>query len=207
MSARGGPPVIGLTGPMCAGKNLAAEILAKRGYAVADADRIAHGALEDVRERVIAEFTPDAEAAGIRLVREDGTLDRRALGSLLFADPAKLARHEAIVYPRIDELLDGFITANADRGVVVNAPLLHKSAVLSRCHFVIFVDAPLLIRFFRALRRDKLPPRQILARFSAQRQLYAQYRKKNVDIDKVNNRGSSRALERRLESSLSRRGY
>lgn len=201
------PPVIGLTGPMCAGKNLAADMLARRGYAVADADKIAHQALEDVRERVIAEFADEAELAGIALTRPDGSLDRRVLGALLFADPAKLARHEAIVYPRIDELLGSFIDDHREGGVVINAPLLHKSAVLPRCSFVIFIDAPVILRFFRALKRDSLTARQIAARFSAQKKLFAQYLSKNVDIERVNNRGSTRALERRLESALSRRGY
>ncbi len=201
------PPVIGLTGPMCAGKNLAAAFLARRGYAVADADKIAHQALEDVRDRVVGEFAEEASRAGIALTRADGSLDRRALGTLLFSNPAKLARHEAIVYPRIDELLSAFVDMNINRGVVINAPLLHKSSVLSRCDFVLFVDAPVVLRFFRALRRDHLSPRQITARFSAQGKLFAQYLLINVDIEKVHNRGSLRALERRLESALSRRGY
>lgn len=200
-------PIIGLTGPMCAGKNLAAAVLAKRGFAVADADKIAHQALEEVRERVTAEFAEEAAREGIKLLRTDGSLDRRALGALLFPDPAKLARHEAIVYPKIDELLNAFIDENRDRGVVINAPLLHKSGVLNRCAFVLFIDAPAIIRLFRALRRDRLPIRQILARFSAQKKLFAQYSSKNVDIERVNNRGSLRVLERRLESSLTRRGY
>lgn len=201
------PPVIGLTGPMCAGKNQAALMLAKRGYAVADADLIAHRALEDVKARVVAEFSAEAAREGLTLLHPDGSLDRRTLGSLLFRDPAKLARHEAIVYPRIDELLSSFIDEHAAKGVVVNAPLLYKSRVLSRCDFVIFIDAPPLARFIRALRRDRLSPRQIAARFSAQKRLFSQYIQKDVDIQRVYNRGSLRALETKLESLLSQRGY
>lgn len=201
------PPVIGLTGPMCAGKNKAAEFLARRGYAVADADRIAHQALEDVKDRVVAEFSPEAARRGLNLLKADGTLDRKALGAVLFSSPALLARHESLVYPRIDELLGRFIDDHAGQGVVVNAPLLHKSSVLGRCDFVLFVDAPAALRFLRAFRRDRLPLRQILARFAAQKRLFAQYSEKCVDIQRVNNRGSIRTLERRLESLLSQRGY
>jgi len=199
--------VIGLTGPMCAGKNRAAEILEKRGFAVVDADRVAHQALIDVQDAVIAAFADTARRQGLTLLSADATVNRRALGSLLFSDPALLARHEAIIYPRINELLDAFIDAHRSQGVVINAPLLHKSPVLARCSFVIFIDAWAPVRFYRALERDKLPLKQIFARFSAQKHLFAQYCEKNVDIQKVYNRGSIRALERKLVTLLASREY
>lgn len=200
-------PVIGLTGPMCAGKNVAAQILEARGYAVLDADLAAHRALADRQTEVFAAFEETARKRGLHIRNGDGSLNRRALGALLFADPALLARHEAILYPRINEIIGRFIDENADRPVVINAPLLHKSEVLARCSFVIFVDAPLIVRLCRAMRRDKLPASQIFARFSAQKNLFAQYLSKNVDIQRVHNRGSRRALERKLARLLSRRGY
>jgi len=199
--------VIGLTGPMCAGKNRAAEILERNGFAVVDADVVAHEAILDVRDAVVDAFGGLALERGLQLLAQDGTINRRALGSLLFSDPALLSRHEAIIYPRINALLDAFIDAHRSQGVVINAPLLHKSPVLERCSFVIFVDACAPMRLFRALERDKLPIRQVFARFSAQKNLFAQYREKNVDIQKVYNRGSIRALEKRLERLLASREY
>ena len=200
-------PVIGLTGPMCAGKNVAAAILEKQDFAVVDADKVAHQALNDVKDSVVAEFRALAENRGITLVANDGSLDRRALGSLVFSDAGLLARHESIVYPRINELLDGFIEKNPDRPVVINAPLLHKSPILDRCDFVIFIDAWAPIRFFRARRRDRLPFTQIFARFLAQKNLLAQSLSKDVDIQRVRNRGSTRALEKKLMNLLLNRGY
>jgi dephospho-CoA kinase len=200
-------PVIGLTGPMCAGKNRAAEILEKRGFAVTDADQVAHQALLDVQSEVIAAFTEIARKKGIELTQSDGTLNRRALGSIVFSDPLLLAQHEQIIYPRINLLLNRFIDDNQGKIVVINAPLLHKSPILTRCDFVIFIDAWLPIRFFRAIKRDKLHPMQIFARFSAQKNLFAQYLLKNVDIQRVRNKGSIRALEKGLTKLLSRRGY
>ncbi len=199
--------VIGLTGPMCAGKNLAASILEKKGYLVADADLIAHQALLDVRDSVVAAFASTAHSRGIILLNEDGTIHRRALGSLIFSDPALLALHESIIYPRINQLLNFFIDTHSGKGVVINAALLHKSPILERCTFVIFIDSWVVFRFFRALRRDKLPFNQIIDRFSAQKHLFAQYLSKNVDIQRVYNRGSIRALERKLEKLLSHREY
>lgn len=199
--------VIGLTGPMCAGKNAAGEILSRKGFLVLDTDIVAHQALRDVAPAVLAEFGPIAEARGIALVATDGDIDRRALGSLLFSDPALLARHESIIYPRINQLIDEYIDASPDSVVVINAPLLHKSPVLDRCSFVIFVSSCVAIRFIRALRRDKLPILQIFTRFYAQKHLFAQYLAKSVDIQKVNNHGTTRVLEKELDKLLALRGY
>ncbi len=203
-AARGA--VIGLTGPMCAGKNRVGEILARRGWFVVDSDPVAHRALEDVKAAVLAAFAAKAAERGIRLENPDGTVNRRALGSVLFGDAASLALHESIVYPRINELLGELIDAHPE-GIVINAPLLHKSPIVDRCDLVIFVTAWLPIRLFRAIRRDSLPIRQILARFYAQGDLYAQYIGKDVDILRVRNHGSIGALERRLERLLLSKGY
>ena len=192
---------------MCAGKNLAANILEKRGFLVIDADKTAHQALEDRCAEVIAKFGEIAREREIKLVLDDGSLNRKALGKILFSDPDLLARHEAIVYPRINFLIGSFIDEHPNQTLVINAPLLHKSPILDRCDFVIFVDACIPIRFFRALSRDKMHPFQIFARFSAQKNLFAQYREKDVDIQRVLNTGSSRALEQGLAKLLSNRGY
>lgn len=204
--ARGGT-VIGLTGPMCAGKNAAGEILSSRGFLVLDTDLVAHQALRDVTPAVLAEFGALAETRGIPLTLDGGEIDRRALGRLLFSDQALLSRHESIIYPRINQLINDFIDAHPEKIVVINAPLLHKSPVLDRCSFVIFVSACAVVRFFRALQRDKLPVTQIFRRFYAQRHLFAQYLAKNVDIQRVNNHGTTRVLAKELDKLLARRGY
>lgn len=199
--------VIGLTGPMCAGKNIAADILEKRGFAVVDADKVAHQALREVQETVLAAFREDAAAKGIVLIQADGSINRRSLGQLIFSDPGLLARHEGIIYPRINEILEHFINEHSERGVVINAPLLHKSSILSQCDFVIFIDASLPIRLFRALKRDNLPIWQIFARFWAQKHLFAQYRQKDVDIQRVYNRSSKLALDNKIVKLLTNKGY
>lgn len=207
-------PIIGLTGAMCSGKNVAASILEDLGYSVIDADKMAHQALEALEAEVLSEFDKEAREAGITLTHPDGTLNRRALGALLFSRVELLARHEAIIYPKINELLLAAIEACEQtaekggivKGIILNAPLLHKTPLLNRCAFVIFIDALPFIRFFRALRRDSLSPRQILSRFSSQKNLFTQYILKNVDIVRVRNQGSRRALEKKLVLTLSLRG-
>ncbi|ULQ59367.1 dephospho-CoA kinase [Brucepastera parasyntrophica] len=115
-------PAIGLAGPMCAGKNRAAEILEKHGFTVADADIIAHEALDNVQEKIIAAFSDKAGHQGIRLVNENGKIDRRELGKIVFSDPGLLALHESIIYPEINNLLYKFIQDNSGKKIVINAP-------------------------------------------------------------------------------------
>jgi dephospho-CoA kinase len=94
---------------------------------------------------------------------------------------------------------------------VINAALLHKCTVFSRLDRIILVEAPVLTRFLRALKRDKLPWGQLIKRFRTQRQFHAQYSRAHADIHIIVNRGylgfSSRffrrSLEKRIEALLS----
>ena len=162
--------VIGLTGKMCAGKNAAADWLARAGFAVIDADQTAHQALDECRGEVSAAFSAEAEACGIRFRNADGSINRRELGRLLFRYPDLLERHERILFPRINALLKAFIRENAGRHVVINAPLLFKSEAAALCDFVLLITAPAVIRLWRAKKRDGL--------FRAESALHSKYFRK-----------------------------
>jgi len=87
--------IIGLTGNIGTGKSTVAGMLAELGAAVIDADKVAH--------QVMRAGTPAhaavVEAFGPGVLAPDGEIDRKQLGSLVFADPAALARLEAIAHP------------------------------------------------------------------------------------------------------------
>jgi len=92
---------IGLVGPVGCGKSTVAAWLGERGAAVVDADRLARTVLdpgEPALEAVFATF-------GDRLRLADGSLDRSALGAIVFADPEALGRLEAIVHPAVRPLI------------------------------------------------------------------------------------------------------
>src|SRR5437868_5017766 len=96
---RHGPkPTVGLVGGIGAGKSTVAALLATRGGWVVNADALGHEALErpDVRRRVLDRW-------GERVLRPDGTLDRRAIGGIVFADPAERDALEGMVFPVITE--------------------------------------------------------------------------------------------------------
>lgn len=90
-------PVVGLTGGIACGKSTVARMLAERGVAIVDADRLAR--------EVVAPGTPGlakvVEAFGDGILDESGALDRAKLGAIVFHDPAARARLEAITHPLI----------------------------------------------------------------------------------------------------------
>jgi dephospho-CoA kinase len=184
------PMIIGLTGRYCAGKDSAARALASRGYRIIDADSISHEVLVDRSFEVIAQFGPGVRAA-------DGGVDRRALGRIVFADPAARARLESIMHPRIVARIRQLLAA-APGDVVINAPLLHRAGLHLICNAVIFVRAPALQRLLRAMRRDSLSLRDAWARIRSQDDVRPQSNGSAVDTYSVPNWGSARALERRI---------
>jgi len=190
--------IIGLTGRYCAGKDSVARILERRGFQVLDVDRIGHEVLGERREEVAAAF-----GSGVR--RPDGSIDRRELGRLVFADPAALARHEAIVHPamveRVRALTDAARTAGRD--VAVNAALLSRMGLDRICDAIVEVRACFPRRFLRGLRRDRLGPMQVLRRMRAQRAAPRRLNRKTPGVDTYTVR-NDRATTRRLEHSVDR---
>jgi dephospho-CoA kinase len=104
--------LIGLIGPIGSGKSTVAGWLAARGVVVIDADQL-------TRE-LMAPETPVTEAVFARFGEQfrlpDGSLDRRALGRLVFSDPENLAALESIVHPAINELLERIVRETGDHG-------------------------------------------------------------------------------------------
>jgi dephospho-CoA kinase len=123
---------IGLTGPIGCGKSTVASWLRELGAVVIDADVVAR--------EVTGPGSPAAaaivEAYGPQLLRPDGSLDRAALGRIVFADPAALSRLEAIVHPAVRPVILERIEAAAERGapgVVVEAIKLVEGGLAALC--------------------------------------------------------------------------
>ena len=180
------PVIIAVTGPMAAGKNYICKQLEKEGWAAIDADILVHDAIEIAKDRILNTFTPYAEEHKIKIARTDGSIDRRALGQLLFAIPELLKVQESIVYPIITKWIDDFIK-NHDK-TIINATVLYKTPdILKRCEKILFVTAPFWTRLRRARQRDHLPYRQIFRRFHAQRNLLKEYQKSGIPVEIIKN--------------------
>lgn len=203
-------PVVCVTGPMAAGKNAAADILAARGWACVDADMVNRSVLQQMTLQLVELHQPAAARLGLSLLQPDGSLNRAAIARIVFADPEALHAHEALLHPVIDRKLNEFIDSHPDVPVVLNATVLYKTPVINRCNIILFVDAPCVIRFIRARHRDHMSFRQISARFRSQKHIFTKYKNSNADIYRVWNIGSPCALERKIERMLilwNRNGY
>jgi dephospho-CoA kinase len=123
---------IGLTGPIGCGKSTVAGWLAEMGATVIDADQVAR----EVTAPGSAELAAAVDEFGPGIVRADGSLDRAALGRIVFADPAALARLEAIVHPAVRPRILEAIAAAERAGapaVVIEAIKLVEGGLASLC--------------------------------------------------------------------------
>jgi dephospho-CoA kinase len=182
--------IVGLTGKYCAGKDRVARIFAGHGFSVIDVDSLGHEALAARAARIIEIF-------GRSLANEDGTVNRRALGRIVFGNPAALARLEGVLHPAMVERVKELI-AQMGSDVVVNAAILHHMGLDALCRAVVCVTAPLPLRLLRAMRRDHLPLRDALARITSQKGICPQLNDPGVDTYNVPNRGSGGSLEHRV---------
>lgn len=190
---------------MAAGKNAVCRILEERGFIALDADRQVHGAIEKAAPEIIKTFSNEAKAQNITLTDENGRINRRELGRLLFTSKELLSKQESIVYPVIIEETKRFIQKQqelkSDADIILNATVLYKTPeLLNLCKYIIYVDAPKITRIVRSLKRDRMPLRQILGRFASQKNLFSEYKKTGVPIIKITNAGSEKKLKSAIES-------
>jgi dephospho-CoA kinase len=161
-AARSHPLVIGLTGPIGCGKSTVAVWLAELGAVVVDADRLAR----DVVEPGTTTLAAVLRTFGPAVAAPDGSLDRAALGRIVFADPAALARLEAIVHPAVrPRILDALAVADRDgaRAVVIEAIKLVEGGLAALC------DEIWLIVCSAAAQRARLLARGMMADDAAAR--------------------------------------
>ena len=184
--------IIAVTGPMAAGKNYICKQLEKYDFVSIDADKTVHQAIKIATPKILATFEQSAKKAGINLQFEDGSLNRRALGSLVFGNRELLAKQESIVYPIILKMIDDFIEAHPDKRIIINATVLYKTPVLmEKCQMILYVTASLFTRLKRAKKRDNLSYKEILKRFLNQKNLLQEYENTGKEILIVRNNKNS----------------
>ena len=158
--------VIALTGGIGSGKSTVAALLRAHGAVVVDADAIAREVVEPGRP-ALAEIV---EAFGPGVLAEDGSLDRQALGRIVFADPRQREALEAITHPRIAARSAELIAAAPSGSVVVyDMPLLVEQGGegLRSWDAVVVVDAPDDTRLARLVGRG-MSAEDARARMAAQ---------------------------------------
>ena len=155
---------VGLTGGIACGKTTVANLFAALGATIVDTDQLAREVVEPgspLLPKIAAHFGDNVLAA-------DGSLDRRALRTRIFADPAERLWLEQLTHPAIRELTDTRSAAAKGAYVMVAIPLLVETAGARRFDRVLVVDCDPEVQLARLQARDGT------TRAEAQRMLSAQ---------------------------------
>jgi dephospho-CoA kinase len=156
---------VGLTGGIGAGKSAVAQRLADHGAVIIDADRLAR--------EVVAPGTPGlAEIVamfGEGVLTDDGSLDRAALGALVFGDDEARRRLEKVIHPRVRARTADLTGAAAPNAIVVNdVPLLVETGLSPSYHLVLVVETRRELRIRRLEETRGMTAEEAAARIAAQ---------------------------------------
>src|SRR3954471_2658349 len=157
---------VGLTGSIATGKSYVSGVLVGLGCHVVDADQLARKVVEPGTvglQKIVENFGPVS-------LREDGTLDRAALSSIIFADAEKRALMNSIIHPLIIAEQDALLKEwelEDPRGVgIVDAALLIESGGFRRFDKLIVVHCRPEVQLERLMRRNSLSREDALARIN-----------------------------------------
>ncbi|NIO17363.1 MAG: dephospho-CoA kinase [Deltaproteobacteria bacterium] len=186
--------IIGLTGGIGTGKSLVADIFRKAGVPVLDADRVTRDVYlpgTDAHEKIRRVF-------GQAVLREDGTVNRQALGDLVFKDPGKMKLLEEITHPEIQKRMGEFVRACAEGKkpfCVIEAALIFEKERGSLFDIIITVSASRVDQTERLKKRDGLPEEEIASRIDAQLSIAEKEKRADFVVD---NSGSIEETRRQV---------
>lgn len=159
---------IGLTGGIACGKSAVAKYLRSKGLEVIDADELAHKALgrgESSYNDVVDEF-------GLGVLAEDKSIDRKALGALVFKDKAKLLALEQIVHPWVQAQVKAKrseLEKAGTRLAFYDVPLLYEKNLVAQ------FDQTIVIACDEKLQIERLKKRNGFSEDEARRRIAAQW--------------------------------
>ncbi|MFH1683874.1 MAG: dephospho-CoA kinase [Candidatus Margulisiibacteriota bacterium] len=195
------PKIIGLTGPIGAGKDEVAKILRRRGAFVIDADKIAHtlySTQSEVWQEIVRVF-------GSRILNRGGKVNRKKLGEIVFSDKAKLRQLNKIIHPFLKEAIIQMVeevkvrsSELGVRSIVVNA------AVLKEIGLVGYVDEVRVVMASKEKRLRRLL-KSGLSKTEAEQRLRSQMSKKEylklADVV-IDNDGTLKGLRKKVLSLI-----
>ena len=186
---------VGLTGGIASGKSTISEMFRRLGAHIVDADQVAR--------RVVEPGTPAlreiSERFGEKVLRSDGSLDRSALGNIVFQNVEALARLNSILHPRIWEeearLFELYEAQDPDGIVLLDAAVLIEAGAAGRMDLMVVVDVDQDDQLRRLIGKG-MPREEALSRIrsqmpTAEKLTYADY--------VIDNRGSLAETERQVE--------
>jgi len=156
--------VIGLTGNIATGKSLVLRMLQELGATTIDADKLVHQLMEQgkpVHQAIVQEF-------GRFVVADNGQIDRRRLGKLVFSLPEALSRLEELTHPAVRREILKRIEAADTPVVAIEAIKLFESGLVDHCQAAWVVLSPPEVQLRRLVERRKMAPDQARQRIHAQ---------------------------------------
>jgi len=193
---------VGLTGGIASGKSTVARVFLELGAHVLDADRIAREIVppgSPALARIVRAF-------GKEMLRPDGTLDRAALGAIVFADAGKRRVLEGILHPlildEIDRRIDELERSDPHGLVIVEAALILELGRQAEFDTLVVVWADLEQQQRRMIRRDKLSAAEADRRLGAQMPLAEKRDRASFVIDNSGDQAACRANAERVYGEL-----
>jgi dephospho-CoA kinase len=190
--------LIGLTGNIGTGKSTVAQMLADLGAEAIDADQVTR----EVMRAGTSVHTAIVEAFGPLVLAADGEIDRQQLGEIVFADPAALARLEAIVHPATIEIVNRRVAASLAEVVVVEAIKLIEAGMADGCDSVWVTTCRPEQQIARIMRARGLSRAEAEQRVQAQPSQEEKITRANVVIDTSGTLAQTRQQVRRAWERL-----
>lgn len=174
--------IIGLTGGIASGKSMVATILIEIGVAIIDADQLARRVVEPGTEP----YNKIVETFGENILCSDSTIDRKALGTIVFYDPDARKQLERITHPAIKIMAEELLEVERRKGtniVFYVVPLLLETGMSSSVDevWVVYVDEEKQIE--RLMKRDGIAREEALRKIGAQIPLHEKAAYADVVID------------------------
>ncbi|MBR9266531.1 dephospho-CoA kinase [Staphylococcus aureus] len=196
------PKVIGLTGGIASGKSTVSELLSVFGFKVVDADKAAREAVKK-GSKGLAQVR---EVFGDEAIDENGEMNRRYMGDLVFNHPEKRLELNAIIHPIVRDIMEEEKQEYLKQGynVIMDIPLLFENELENT------VDEVWVVYTSESIQMDRLMQRNNLSLEDAKARVYSQ-----ISIDKksrmadhvIDNLGDKLELKQTLERLLEEEGY
>ncbi|MFA7744965.1 dephospho-CoA kinase [Salinicoccus roseus] len=188
--------IIGLTGGIASGKSTASDYIRSKGYPVLDADTYAKKATAKggpAYQGIINHF-------GAELLQDDGEIDRRKLGAIVFNDDGERKVLNQLVHPEVRRMMDADKDRLAEEGhVFLDIPLLFENGLDRQCDITLTVYVDQETQIERLMERNGFSHSEALSRINSQMPLSE---KRDRSDEVLDNSGSKNELYAQIEDFL-----